>query len=192
MLARRRWLAVGLALSLIVVSAAVLGRFWQPVRMPVMPKTALPGQIARVDPLTCPTVPAHPSQAEQGAYDYCQVCMTCHGDTGQGLDGWRHKLKPPDNNCYQSTCHGARHPANGFVLPDEVPPIVGPGVLDEYQNAQFLHDYIADEMPWWKPGYLKPKQYWNLTAFLLQANGIDTGSLELSETNAAEIQIKTK
>ncbi len=160
--------------------------------MPIIPKTAIPGQMKRDDPLTCPTVPAQPSQAEEGAFVYCQVCMTCHGDVGQGLDEWRKELDPPDNNCFQSRCHGPKHPPEGFVIPDYAPIIIGSGVLDHYGNAQTLRDYLVKTMPWWNPGYLKPDEYWQLTAFLLEANGITLNKIELNDLTAPFILIKTK
>jgi hypothetical protein len=47
-------------------------------------------------------------------------------------------------------------------------------------------------MPWWKPGYLKPEEYWQLTAFLLKANGIDPGIIPLDQKNAGQIKIITE
>lgn len=137
-------------------------------------------------------MPAVPNQADQGAYVYCQVCMTCHGDIGQGLTEWRKQLDPPDNNCFQSGCHGKKHPPEGFEIPTEAPIIIGPDVLKPYANAQELHDYLAKTMPWWKPGYLKSEEYWQLTAWMLRANGYDLGSLQLNETNAKDVILNSK
>lgn len=146
----------------------------------------------RANPLVCPVLSENPTQAELGSVVYCQVCMACHGDVGQGLDLWRTKLDPPDNNCFTSRCHGAHHPPQGFLMPNTVPAIIGPGLLDEYKNALVLHDYLQAEMPWWKPGYLKADEYWQLTAFLLAANGVDLGGQALDQNNASQIIISTK
>jgi mono/diheme cytochrome c family protein len=164
----------------------------QNVKMPIVPKTAVPGQMKRDDPLTCPTVPAQPSQAEQGAFVYCQVCMTCHGDVGQGLDEWRKELDPPDNNCFQAECHGPRHPPEGFEIPKYAPVVMGAGVLDHYGDANTLHDYLVRTMPWWNPGYLQPEEYWQLTAFLLEANGVSLNQINLNGLTAPFVTIKTK
>ncbi len=164
----------------------------QQVKMPIVPKTEIPGQMKRDDPLTCPIVPEQPSQSEQGAFVYCQVCMTCHGDVGQGLDEWRKELDPPDNNCFQSRCHGPKHPPEGFVIPDYAPVVIGSGVLDHYENAKNLHDYLEKTMPWWNPGYLKADEYWQLTAFLLEANGLLLNKINLSDLTAPFILIKTQ
>lgn len=185
-------LLIPLLFVLMFLLMGVVSCSTEKVVMPIVPKTAVPGQIKRDDPLTCPTVPAQPSQAEQGAYVYCQVCMTCHGDVGQGLDEWRAELDPPDNNCFQAKCHGKRHPPEGFEIPPFAPVVMGVGVLDHYGNAKALHDDMAETMPWWNPGYLTADEYWQITAFLLEANGIQLGPIKLNEMTSPLIQINTK
>ena len=144
------------------------------------------------DRLAPPATVYPATQASLGAQVYYQVCMACHGDRGQGLTTeWRNVLPPPDNNCWTSTCHGPRHPIEGFALPKYVPPVVGKGVLSQFATAASLHDFISAKMPWQAPGSLKPEEYWQLTAYLLQANGIDTGSGQLNESRAAQIPIST-
>lgn len=153
---------------------------------------AIPFTTKRQDPLTCPVIGKNPSQAESGSYVYCQVCMVCHGDVGQGLTAWQNVLQPPDNNCLQSGCHGKKHPPEGFYMYEIAPPIIGKGILDHYGTALNLHEYLVKNMPWWNPGYLKPVEYWQLTAFLLEANGIDPGKEPLNEGNAGNIKIVTQ
>jgi hypothetical protein len=118
--------------------------------------------------------------------------MVCHGDVGQGLDAWRAGLEPPDNNCFEAKCHGPRHPRDGFVIPEYAPVIMGAGILDHYGNAAALHESMVETMPWWNPGYLTEAEYWQITAFLLRANGIDTSNIILDEKNAEAIIIQTK
>ena len=146
----------------------------------------------RANPLVCPVLPNDPSQAQLGSVTYCNVCMACHGDVGQGLALWQQKLQPPDNDCFRSGCHAAHHPPGGFVFPNHVPAIIGPGKLDRFKNALALHDYLKAKMPWWRPGYLTDDEYWQLTAFLLEANGVDLHGQTLDATNAAQITIATK
>ena len=153
---------------------------------------SIPFTTKRTDPLTCPVLGKDPDQAELGSVVYCQVCMVCHGDVGQGLDEWRKELQPPDDNCFQSGCHGKKHPPEGFIIPNTSPPVIGKGILDKYGNALSLHDYLEEEMPWWRPGYLKAEEYWQLTAFMLKANGIDPGSDPLDEKNAAKIKTNSE
>lgn len=161
------------------------------------PATPIPqpdamGRILTSDRLACPQITSKSTQADHGAYVYCQVCMVCHGDEGQGLVEWQKVLEPPDNNCFQHRCHGPSHPSYGFEIPRSASVVMGPGLLDHFGTALELHNYLKATMPWQDPGYLKPDEYWQLTAFLLRANGIDLGNRTLNENNSAKIQIKTK
>jgi mono/diheme cytochrome c family protein len=149
-----------------------------------------PQPTATPDRLAPPPTVFPPTQASLGAQVYYQVCMACHGDRGQGLtEEWRNILPPPDNNCWTATCHGPRHPIDGFALPKYVPAVVGKGVLSNFGNAANLHDFISQKMPWQAPGSLKPEEYWQLTAYLLQANGIDPGPGQLDDGRAAKIRL---
>ena len=131
-----------------------------------------------------------PTQASQGAHVYYLVCMACHGDKGQGLtQEWLDKLNPFDRNCWQSKCHASNHPPEGFKLPRNVPAIIGPGEMDIFPTALALHDYIQARMPWQAPGSLSEEEYWQLTAFLVQANGFDPGGQPLDSTRAAVVYL---
>ena len=132
-----------------------------------------------------------PAQADEGAQVYYLVCMACHGDKGQGLtEEWRNVLSPEDRNCWQSKCHAANHPPEGFKMPETVPPVVGPGLIREYGTALNLHDFLKSRMPWQAPGRLSEEEYWQLTAFLIRQNGLDPGSTPLNEQNAKLFSLK--
>jgi mono/diheme cytochrome c family protein len=131
-----------------------------------------------------------PTQASQGAHVYYLVCMACHGDKGQGLtDEWRNVLDEKDRNCWQSKCHASNHPLEGFELPRTVPAIIGPGEMEIFRTALDLHDYIQARMPWQAPGSLSEDEYWQLTAFLVQANGFDPGDQPIDAERAAELYL---
>jgi mono/diheme cytochrome c family protein len=133
-------------------------------------------------------MPENPTQADLGAQVYYQICMVCHGDRGQGLtDEWRGVLDPEDQNCWQSGCHHTKHPPGGFIFPKVVPPVVGPDVLSHYPTALHLHDFIKARMPWQARGTRSEDEYWQLTAFLLRANGVDPGLDPLDAQRAAGI-----
>ncbi len=157
---------------------------------PAATATPQPQMMRRVDPLTCPTLPAQPAQADQGAQVFCQVCMTCHGDVGQGLAAFRPTLDPVDQNCWQSKCHAANHPPDGFTFPTDVPAIIGPGKIEQFKTALGLHDFIQAVMPYQAPGSLTDAEYWQLTAFLLRANGYDPGAGTLNAQTAAQIDLQ--
>lgn len=137
------------------------------------------------DRLAPPAMPTDPTQADLGAEVYYQNCMSCHGDRGQGLtDEWRSAWSEGDQNCWQAKCHGASHPPSGFELVRYVPPVIGEGLLARFQNADRLHGYISARMPWENPGRLTEDEYWQVTAFLIRANGLDVGQEPLGPQNA--------
>jgi hypothetical protein len=105
--------------------------------------------------------------------------MVCHGDQGQGLEAWRQVLPKEDRNCWQSRCHAANHPPDGFQLPHYAPPLIGPGTLARFQSSTELLEYLETQMPWQAPGILTGEEYRQITAFLLQAHGIDPGDESL-------------
>jgi hypothetical protein len=141
--------------------------------------------------LAQPTLPADPSQADQGAVDYWLNCMVCHGDQGQGLtDEFRMLYPPEEQTCWQSGCHGNRPYADGFTLPTAIPPVTGPEApLHNFKDASVLYAFISTAMPWHKPASLEPEVYWRLTAFLLRENGYINPYEELGPDNAGFISI---
>ena len=142
-----------------------------------------------VDRLAPPPTVFPPTQAGDGAQVYYQVCMTCHGDRGQGLtEEWRMSLDPEDQNCWQSGCHHTRRPPQGFIFPREVPRVVGGGALVRFATALELHDYLVAKMPYQFPGSLQADEYWQLTAFLLDKNGISVPAV-LDGKSAARVTL---
>lgn len=136
-----------------------------------------------------PILSTDPSQADEGSYQYWLVCMSCHGERGQGLtDEWRVQWGLEEQNCWQSKCHASNFPPGGFVLPKYAPVLIGETALLRFQTALELHDYLALTMPWWAPGSLTDDVYWQLTAFLLRENGVEF-DIFLEERNAAMVII---
>ncbi|MGZ6317644.1 MAG: c-type cytochrome [Anaerolineales bacterium] len=133
-------------------------------------------------------LPAGASQLEYGAEVYRLVCQDCHGNRGQGLtDEWRATWAPADQNCWQSKCHAANHPPEGFVLP-MAPAVAGPAMTSRFATALELHDFIQKEMPWYRPGSLTEKDGWAVAAHILQLNHIEPG-LMLSAQSAAQVAL---
>jgi mono/diheme cytochrome c family protein len=167
-------LALGLAAGL---AAPALAQRDDPPRMMAIP-----------DRLAPPEMPANPTQADLGAKVYYDYCLACHGDRGQGLtDEWRSAWAEGDQNCWQSRCHAASHPPDGFILPYDIPAVIGDRHLARYGDAANLHTYIQQRMPWHMPGSLSDEQYWQLTAFLARANGLYDESVELTADSAASV-----
>ena len=141
-----------------------------------------------LDRLAQPPTVYPPMQADLGQQTYYLVCMTCHGDRGQGLtDEFRALIGTPESNCWQSHCHASNHPREGFVFPHEVPPVVSDVIREQFTTALQLHNFIAAKMPYQAPGSLSSSDYWNLTAYLLRANGVMVNVAFLDEQTAASI-----
>jgi hypothetical protein len=138
-----------------------------------------------------PVLPANnPSQADKGAITYWLVCIPCHGDKGQGLTAeWRLVFGVQEMNCWQSKCHAANHPPDGFDLPRAVPAVIGAGTLARYATATDLHNVIATRMPWYNPRVITAEEAWNLTAYLMRANSALPYGITLDDGNAAVLRL---
>ena len=130
-----------------------------------------------------------PTQVELGRYAYYLSCLVCHGDQGQGLEEWCDVLGSEERNCWQSRCHAANHPPDGFQLPHYAPPLMGPGTLARFQTAADLHEYLHTQMPWQAPGILLDEEYWQLTAFFVAARGLDPGAEPLIRQRAEALEL---
>ncbi len=121
-----------------------------------------------------PTVPA-PTQADEGAQLFWLHCQPCHGDQGQGLtdapdDDWRAQYPMEDQFCWNSGCHGERPYENGFILPRQIPAVIGEESLHKFATATDLHNYVRAAMPLQAPATLADDEYWAIVAFLAQAH----------------------
>lgn len=178
---------LGLGL-LLVVSSVTASPAPQTAETP--PPTITPTfDVSRLDkPLTADP----PGQIDRGAIYYWGVCLACHGDIGQGLtDAWRDAYGVPDNNCWQSNCHGPDHPDTGFLIPKDnlAPPIAGPGTLARFSNAFELYEYTYGTMPWWNPGSMTREEAWGVTNYILQLNDTRPEGLVLTTTNGYAIPV---
>ena len=153
--------------------------------------TALPTSTFDIKRLDKPVIATDNSkQFKEGALLYWGVCMACHGDHGQGLtEEWKDAFGPEDRNCWQSGCHGADHPPEGFLIPKDkiAPALAGPGRLTRFKNAQELHDYILANMPWWDPGQLTDEKAWQVSSYILGLQKVMPRGFELNDTNASAI-----
>ena len=167
-----------LVVSMGLISCASADRSTlQPSPTPIATATPVATPVAtatRQSWLILPELPATASDADVGAEIYRLVCHSCHGNKGQGLtDEWRAEWNPKDQNCWQSKCHAGNHPPDGFILPREVPPIMGPGSLPHLDTTLALYNYIRVTMPWHSPGSLQDEEYRQLTAFLARERRSD-------------------
>ena len=148
-----------------------------------------PARMATSNYMTPPPTVYPPTQADDGAQVYYLRCMTCHGDRGQGLTvGWRNQIGAPDTDCWTSHCHASNRTDTTFSFPRTVPALVGPDVLPGFSDAYNLYSFIHTWMPYQAPGSLSDAQYWQLTAFLLRANGVAYGPQPLDAARARAIR----
>ncbi len=154
--------------------------------------------MADLERLAPPPMSDPPTQVEQGQYSFYISCMVCHADDGSGFsDEWRMVLNPFDRNCWKAKCHGSNHPPEGFTIPRYAPPVIGDDTLGDFETAAELYAYTRVEMPWSYPGLLETswafsdrqhgEEYWGLTAFLADANGISWGDELLGPDNADQV-----
>lgn len=138
-----------------------------------------------------PEMPETATQADYGAEIYRLVCRDCHGDVGQGLtEQWRMKgFAPDDQNCWQAKCHASTHPIDGFKMPQYVPPLAGAEALSRFNTSLDMFNYMRVAMPYHNPGSLLEREYWQLTAFIVQMNGLALPVPPLDETTAAQLRL---
>jgi quinol-cytochrome oxidoreductase complex cytochrome b subunit len=135
-----------------------------------------------------------PAQADNGAQAYWSMCISCHGDHGQGLtDEWRESHGAEYRDCWQSGCHGGDHAENTFEIPSSgVPALTGTGRLARFTSAHELRTYIHASMPFFTAGSITDEQSLELTAFLLRENDVLPGSLTLDKINSSAVSVHQK
>lgn len=194
---RRSWVllftlcVLAMAMGVAAITSASASPFYAPSDSSSAQATREPGMMFDpTDRLAPPPMSDPPTQVEQGHQVYYLVCMVCHGDRGQGLtEEWRGALDPADQNCWQSKCHAPNHPPEGFELPRYAPAVMGAGRLAHHQTAAGLYEYIRARMPWQAPGILSDEEYWQLAAFLVEANGISLQGATLDPQNAPRVRL---
>ena len=78
-----------------------------------------------------------------------------------------------------SKCHGADLVGDSAA---EIPPLVGGGFMDRWDKESLadVFDRISTAMPGDKPGSLIDREYVDVMAYLLRANGFPIGTTELA------------
>ena len=120
------------------------------------------------------------AQATAGAQKFQLQCARCHGPNGEGED-----------NIYTSYIyHGLRAPE--LIGPTAFP--VAPRPYQKLRHFDFhsvrdVFEFASAVMPADQPASLDSASYWDVIAYLLQANGVHSDGKELNETTAAETPI---
>lgn len=120
---------------------------------------ATPSEIAAADVDVGPDgagLPFGSGTPEQGAPVFLTNCATCHGNDGEG--------KPP---LYPQIIGGPRGSFD-FASDPKIPRTIG----NYWPYATTVFDYVRRAMPLTAPRSLTNDQYYALTAYLLQREGI--------------------
>jgi len=115
------------------------------------------------------------AQAKAGAETFQLQCARCHGPNGEGLDNIYHGLRAPE-----------------LIGPHAFP--VDPRPYQKLRHFDFhsvrdIYEFASASMPADQPASLNSDVYWDVIAYLLQANGVHSDGKQLDESTAAEIPI---
>lgn len=117
-------------------------------------------------------LPEGQGNALDGEEIFTDLCATCHGDFGEGVDRW-----PPL--------------AGGFDTLKSDRPIKTVGSFWPYLSTTY--DYIYRAMPYGDAGTLTPDQTYALTAYILYLNDfVDEEDFELSRENFLDIPLNNQ
>lgn len=81
-------------------------------------------------------------------------------------------------------CHGQQ--GQGDQGPRLIGTVTG---LPEYKTAQGLFDFVSSQMPNDTPGSLKVEEYWDILAYILDANKLLPPNTTLAPDNAANVNL---
>jgi cytochrome c len=146
----------------VLAAGGLLSMFDSALAQSTIPTASLTPQATPtfdVNRLAQPPTVYPPMQADNGGQIYWGMCMSCHGDHGQGLtEEWRESYAVEERDCWQSGCHGSDVPENSFSIAESgVPSLWGGGRLSRFENSHELYTYIQQNMPYFRTGSLSPR-----------------------------------
>ena len=137
------------------------------------------------DPLVEPPLPPDPTELDLGRNLYWHWCMTCHGDSGQGLtEEFRGIWEPDHQNCWARGCHAGRPGDLGFPVPTVVPALVVDDHLARFASVDDLDGYLHATHPPQSPGVLKAEEYHAIAVYVLALNDRSPDAIPPSPTPA--------
>lgn len=115
------------------------------------------------------------AQVKAGAETFQLQCARCHGPNGEGEENIYHGLRAPE-----------------LIGPNAFP--VGPRPYQKLRHFDFhsvrdIYEFASASMPADQPASLNADVYWDVIAYLLEANGVSSDGKPLNESTAAEIPI---
>lgn len=136
-------------------------------------------------------LPEDATSLQTGGEIYRLVCSTCHGDRGQGLtQEWIERVEPTEKGCWESKCHSANHPPDGFEFPRHVPPVQGPHMASTFATALDLYNFVRVTMPYHAPNSLTDVEYQYVTLYLLYLNGVEMEGMVLTPEDFAKLGLQ--
>ena len=139
---------------------------------------ATPAQIAARDDDVAPSgegLPAGHGSVPEGQTLFASKCATCHGEMGEG--------KPP---AYPALV-GRDPRAEQFAFGDD--PTIKRTIGDYWPYATTVFDYVRRAMPQNTPGSLTNDEVYAITAYLLAANRVISGSATLDSASLVAVKM---
>jgi mono/diheme cytochrome c family protein len=112
-------------------------------------------------------------QVAAGARTYKRQCARCHGVDGAGKDDQYQGLRAPEL-------------IGTSALPCRPRPFQKIR-KDNFRTPKDIYDYVSATMPADQPAILDAEEYWDVIAYLLNANGRETDDTPLVAGTAAQI-----
>lgn len=159
--------AVGAALALAGLASAAPGRY-------AIGRAPTEAELRAADISIAPDgrgLPVGRGSTREGAALYQSLCAACHGTRGEGRGDFPALI-------------GGR----GSI--GTATPVITVGSYWPY--ATTLWDYIRRAMPYLAPGTLTTDQVYALTAFLLDANGVITPDMILTDTTLPRVPMPNR
>jgi mono/diheme cytochrome c family protein len=136
-------------------------------------------------------------QVQIGAELYNANCKVCHGATALGLE--EAKLAFPQEHRRCTRCHRPGNPTlidwNNIQDHDmfdlgNPPHLRGAEALSSFGTAEALYQYLRATMPRYEPSRLEDAEYLDITAFLLELNGLLPNDFTLSMENSSALSLQ--
>ncbi len=113
------------------------------------------------------------TQAQSGKRIYAQQCARCHGPNGEGKDDSYRGLRAPE-----------------LIGPTALPCMPRPFQKirqHAFRTVKDVYEFVSATMPADQPASLEAEQYWNVIAYVLQANGKTPDDSRISAASSAQI-----
>lgn len=129
---------------------------------------------APTGPAPTPTLSPEEQQVEAGRVVYGDYCITCHGESGSGLEEARTRFPDTHKRCerchFQSLPPVPEYAGDPFAIgdPPDLRMLVESG---RFGSRGAVYEFIRVSMPRWSPGMLADEEYESLSYYLWEVIG---------------------